>query len=136
TKVQELPAAAGPRRIGKYPIIASLGKGGQAEVFRALHPTLQKDVVIKISRFRFQGSDSERDQLMQEGRLLAKLDHPGIARVYDLEFDGDRVFLVMEYVPGRTFGQWVQQDRPGPPLVAAALASAARALAFAHSLGI
>lgn len=122
--------------VGKYAIVALLGQGGQARIYRALHPTLQQDVVIKLSLAPFSGSLEDRDCLVQEGRLLAQLDHPHLARVFDLDFHQGRVYLVMEYIPGRTFAQWVEQERPEPGKVAQVLARVARALAAAHARGI
>lgn len=122
--------------LGKYPIVAPLGQGGQARIFRALHPTLHKDVVLKLSRTPFAGSRQERDCLVQEGRLLAQLDHPHLARVHDLDFYQGYVYLVMEYIPGRTLSQWLQQQKPDPAQAARLLAQVARALAVAHNQGV
>ena len=52
--------------------------------------------------------------IVQEARLLADLDHPNLARVYDVDFWDDRPFVVMEYVRGRTLAEWLQHERPKP----------------------
>lgn len=70
------------------------------EVYRAIHPGLQHDVVVKLARGSYPVGHSLRDRLPAEGRVLAELEHPGLARVYDLEFHGDRPYLVMEFVRG------------------------------------
>jgi tRNA A-37 threonylcarbamoyl transferase component Bud32 len=122
-------------QIGRYPILKELDRGAQAEVYRAIHPTLDKDVVIKLSRWELNPS-KDRDRLVQEGQLLATLDHPNLAHVYDLDFHQNRPFLVMEYVPGRNLEQ-LQQDRKLPHTEAAVLvAQLARATDAAHRLGI
>ena len=125
-----------PERIGKYQIVSSLGKGGQAEVYRAVHPTLAKELVIKIGRTAAAGSPDALDRLVAEGRVLAELEHPNLARVYDLDFDGDRPFLVMEYIRGCNLRQQARQGRLGSREAAALVAKVARALAVAHARGI
>jgi len=125
-----------PERIGKYPIVSSLGTGGQAEVYRAVHPTLAKEVVIKIGRRAVAGDPDAIERLMAEGRVLAELEHPNLARVYDLDFDGGRPFLVMEYIRGCNLRQRARQGRFEPREAAALVAKVARALAVAHARGI
>jgi serine/threonine protein kinase len=125
-----------PATIGKYRIVRALDKGGQAFVFLAIHPTLHKEVVIKWSRWPMDGAGDERTGLLSEGRLLAELDAPGLARIYDLDFDDDRPFLVMEYIRGRNLKQYAEQERPTPRQAAALLAPVARSLQTAHARGI
>jgi serine/threonine protein kinase len=124
-----------PARVGKYPILALLGRGGQATVYRAFHPTLGKEVVIKLSRTRFRGSTTERDRLQTEGRILAELDHPHLARVLDLDLHVGFPFLVMEFVQGRSLEQ-ATCDSPFTSSQAASLvAGVARAVGVAHRSG-
>jgi tRNA A-37 threonylcarbamoyl transferase component Bud32 len=132
------PAATAPAqpRIGKYLVLEALGRGGQGCVYRAFHPALGKEVVLKVGR-RPVGEERElRDTLLEEGRLLASLDHPNLARVHDLDFDEGRPFLVMEYIHGRNLEQYAAQEHPGPRRAAGLLAEVARALAAAHRRGI
>jgi len=91
-----------PARIGKYVVLGRLGRGGQADVFRAVHPELQKEVVVKLARGTVGKGTPEREHLRSEGRLLAELDHDAYVKVYDLDFEDDRPFLVMEYVHARS----------------------------------
>jgi predicted Ser/Thr protein kinase len=123
-----------PERIGRYRIVALLGSGGQSIVYRAVHPELEQEVVIKVSRAGGRGFDGEA--LRSEGRLLASLDHPHVARVYDLDVTGGRPFLVMEFVRGRTLAQFARDEKPDPRTVATLLAKVARALTTAHRLGV
>lgn len=134
---QASPIAPGaPLTLGKYRVLRALDEGGQALVYLALHPTLQKEVAIKCSRRPLEGGWEERKALLHEGRLLADLDAPGLARVYDLDFDGDRPFLVMEYIRGRNLKQYAEQEKPSPRQSAVLLARLARSLDLAHARGI
>jgi tRNA A-37 threonylcarbamoyl transferase component Bud32 len=131
------PPAERPATIGKYVVVDELDGGGQAVVYRAVHPALGKELVVKLGRRPAAGDRAERDALVAEGKLLAELEHPHLARVYDLDFHHDRPFLVLEYVRGRNLQQALAADgRFAPRQAAALVAKLARALAVAHRRGI
>jgi tRNA A-37 threonylcarbamoyl transferase component Bud32 len=125
-----------PETIGKYRIVAPLDEGGQATVYRALHPTLDRELVIKLARRPIRRESPEADRLIAEGKLLAELDHPNLARMYDLDLHDGRPYLVMEYVRGRNLRQYVQQHRLSPREAALLVAKIARAMDAAHARGI
>src|SRR6266404_3777524 len=125
-----------PAAIGKYLILDALDKGGQAMVYRAFHPTLGREVAIKLSRRPLDARQADRDHFISEGKLLADLEHPNLARVYDLDFHEGRPFLVMEYVRGRNLQQVAKQQRLRPRQAALLVAKVARAVAVAHRRGI
>jgi tRNA A-37 threonylcarbamoyl transferase component Bud32 len=122
--------------IGKYVVVSPLDTGGQADVYRVLHPTLTKELVLKLSRGKLAGGQADHDHLVAEGRLLADLEHPNLARIYDLDFFEDRPFLVMEYIRGRNLQQHAKQQRLAPRPAAVLVAKLARALGVAHRRGI
>ncbi len=136
TAAAAAPASERPATIGKYLIVGTLGHGGQAEVYRAFHPTLGRDVVIKLSHQPLRATKADQDCLVAEAKLLAQLEHPNLARVFDVDFHEGRPFLVMEYVPGCNLEQWLVEGRPLPRLAAALVAQVARAVAIAHRRGI
>jgi tRNA A-37 threonylcarbamoyl transferase component Bud32 len=125
-----------PERIGRYRVVSILGEGGQAVVYRGVHPDLGLDVVIKLSRRQVPEGEARADRLLHEGRLLAGLSHPSLARVYDFGIHEGRPFLVMEYVQGRSLDQHVLQIRPGPRASAELVAVVAEALESAHRAGL
>lgn len=84
--------------VGRYTILNKVAEHGQGVIYRADHPELHRPVIIKISRRQL--SPAEAQSLRVEGRALATLDHPNIARVYDLEIENGRPMLVMEYIEG------------------------------------
>src|SRR5262249_39430408 len=101
---------ASPRRIGKYVVVAPLDQGGQAQVYRVLHPSLGKELVLKLGR----GSGMPAPAgcgVVEEGKILADLDHPNLARIYDLDFHEGQPFLVMEYIRGRTLAKVAKEER-------------------------
>jgi eukaryotic-like serine/threonine-protein kinase len=123
-------------RIGKYLILGELGSGGQGKVYRAVHPSLAREVVIKISHVRVGVSAHLRDELVREGRLLAELDHPNLARVHDFDFHDGEPFLVMEYLPGANLEQHARQAMLSPAVAATLTAKIARAVAAIHKKGV
>lgn len=125
-----------PAAIGKYHVVGELDSGGQALVYRALHPLLGKDVAIKWGRNPAHLETADRDRIVAEGRLLAELEHPNIARVFDLDFHEDRPFLAMEYVRGCDLKGYLRQQRLTPRQAARVVAEVARAVAAAHRRGI
>ncbi|HEX3316180.1 MAG TPA: serine/threonine-protein kinase, partial [Gemmataceae bacterium] len=123
-------------RIGKYLVLGELGSGGQGKVYRCVHPGLAREVVVKISHIREGVPAHLRDELAREGRLLAELDHPHLARVFDFDFHEGEPYLVMEYVPGANLEQYARQAKLPPERIAGLTAKIARALAAVHQKGV
>ena len=126
-----------PGTIGKYFIVGPLGQGAQATTYRALHPELHTELVVKYAKNEMSGGlIPARTLLLQEGRALARLDHPNIARIYDLDFHDSRPFLVLEYHAGVNLEQLVAHRKLSPRQAVALLLPLAHALGAAHRLGI
>ena len=121
------PVEALPPAIGEYTILSRLGSGGQAEVYRAWHPRLKTEVVIKWFR-RGAFPDAASSQLASEARVLSTIRHPYLAQVFDVGIEQDRHYLVMEYVSGHTFSAWMRRFQPTIPRIAAVIAKAAPVL--------
>jgi predicted Ser/Thr protein kinase len=133
-EVGDTGAAAGPASIGKYLVVGKFPVTGQAEVYRVVHPGLARDLVLKLAREPVgPGGQSE---LVEEGRILARLEHPHLVRVYDQDFLNDRPYLVMEFIPGRTLDQLAREEGLAPRRAAALVAKVAGAVAFAHRHGV
>ena len=90
------------RTIGKYRVVGALGRGGMGTVYKAVDETLNREVAIKVLNADLFETDGGK-RFRTEAVTLAKLNHPRIARVYELTRDGENLLLVMEYVPGETF---------------------------------
>lgn len=84
----------GRKVLGRYHIEACLGSGGQGSTYHALDSSLGREVVIKA----FHGQEPRA--LLKEARALARIDHPQVVRVHDVEAIGDQVWLVMEHIEG------------------------------------
>jgi hypothetical protein len=123
-----------PAALGKYLVIGRFPRTGQADVFRVVHPGLGKDLVLKLSLTPIRPDG--RCEIIEEGKILAELDHPNLVRVYDSDFHDDRPYIVMEYVRGRTLEQVASGAGLKPRQAAAVLAKVATAAEYAHRKGI
>src|SRR5215469_7023064 len=96
-----MPIAIGTQ-LGSHEITALLGKGGMGEVYRARDLKLKREVAIKILSEEFSRDADRVRRFQREAEVLASLNHPNIASIYDLaEATGTR-FLVLELVEGET----------------------------------
>jgi tRNA A-37 threonylcarbamoyl transferase component Bud32 len=129
------PAIKLPARIGRYIVLQVLGEGGQATVFRGVHPLLSREVVVKLGKHAI-GDEATKHRLVQEGQTLASLDHPHLARIHDLDFHEDRPFLVLDYFPGKNLAQYAEDQRLSARKSAGIVARICRAVEAAHARGI
>ena len=94
----------------RYRIIRQLGKGGMGAVYEAVDQRLDAVVALKET---FSVDERLRRQFEQEARLLAQLYHPALPRVSDYFTEGDRAFLVMQFIAGADLAEIISQQ-PGP----------------------
>jgi Tol biopolymer transport system component len=92
------------QRLGRYEILEVLGWGGMGTVYRALDPSLGREVAIKALSHAFPDSGSLR-RFEREARVLAALSHPNIAFIYGFEEVDRSPYLVLEHVDGETLAQ-------------------------------
>ncbi len=105
------PDAAVDRRIGHYQLIKEIGRGGMARVFLAnrADDTFEKQVAIKLISDQV-NSEATRNRFLQERNILARLEHPYIARLLDGgTTEGDAPYFVMEFVDGLPINQYCEQ---------------------------
>ena len=93
------------KRIGRYRIVRPLSKGGMALVYEARRESLagvSPRVAIKVILPEHQEKETFKDLFINEARLGAKMQHQNLVQIQDFDQDGDKYFLVMEYVEGLT----------------------------------
>ena len=112
----------------------SSGRGAFGVVYLANDPELSRDVAIKLPRFSKGGETAER--FRKEARSVARLRHPNIVSVFDHGEMTDGVFIVYEYVPGRTLDQAIQDSEFDLTQAIECVATLAEALSYAASEGI
>src|SRR3989442_11794673 len=123
-------------KLGTYEIVGPLGAGGMGEVYRARDSRLKREVAIKILPDEFSHNAERVSRFQREAEVLASLNHPHIACIYDLAEIGECRFLVLELVEGETLADRLTR---GPTPIDESLAIAkqvAEALEAAHEKGI
>ncbi|MFE9449361.1 serine/threonine-protein kinase [Streptomyces sp. NPDC006739] len=103
---------------GRYRLVESIGQGGMGRVWRAVDEILDRLVAVK--EMRVDGLDAEdsrtrRERALREARATARIDHPHVVRVYDVVDEGERLWIVMELVVGRSLEQITAEDGPLDP---------------------
>ena len=126
----------GPVLNGRYEVGALIAGGGMAQVYRGHDRLLDRPVAIKILRPHYAASPELRDRFRREARLAASLAHVHLVNVYDVGQDGERYFIVMELLPGRTLKD-LAGHHPLPLPVAVGFArQVAQGMAYAHRRGL
>jgi len=104
-----LPAGT---RVGPYEIVSWLGAGAMGEVYRARDMALDREVALKTLPDELARQPERLARLRQEARILASLNHPGIATLYGLEeSNGGVPVLVMELVEGEALSDRLRRGR-------------------------
>jgi serine/threonine protein kinase len=98
--------------LGRYKLQDRIGLGGMGQVFLAEHGTMRKKVAIKVLPPDRSSNQFARERFVREARATGQLEHPNLIRAYDLDQDGDVHFLIMEYVDGMSFQDWVTRSGP------------------------
>ena len=124
-------------RIGPYLVTKRLGVGGVGEVFKAVDVMLKRDVAIKVLRDELAADAIFVERFRHEAQLHAKLNHPNVASVFAFLHEGDKQFMVMEFIAGISLDEFIRSGGPVP--VERALGMFGQALdgiGHAHGCGI
>jgi serine/threonine protein kinase/Flp pilus assembly protein TadD len=122
--------------IAHYRIIKKLGAGGMGEVYLALDTKLDRKVAIKVLRADSLADEHLKKRLVREAQAAAKLDHPNICAIYDVNEADSFTFIVMQFIEGESVAQKME-SKPLRLSTALAIAEqAAEGLAEAHANGI
>jgi len=129
------------KTLGRYQIEGEIGKGAMGNIYLALDPKLDRRVVIKTVCFNLATSEVDtatlKDRVYREARAIAKLGHPNIVVVYDVEDDKELSYIVMEHIEGRDLRQTLKSERRFDYMRAAKImAQVCSALECAHQAGI
>jgi serine/threonine protein kinase len=123
-------------KLGRYEVIAPLGKGGMGEVYRARDRRLERDIALKILPESFIKDPEHIARFEREAQVLASFNHPNIAGIYGVEESNSGFALAMELVEGPTLAEIIAAS---PLEIEEALRVAhdvAEALEAAHERGI
>jgi hypothetical protein len=123
---------------GRYRLDGQIASGGSGEVWRGVDTVLDRPVAVKVLRAEHARHAEARAQFQAEARHAGSLSHPAIAQVYDYgdAGPGDRPFLVMELVIGRSLARVLASGPLDPARAMDLVAQAAAGLHAAHSAGL
>ncbi|TWT74200.1 serine/threonine-protein kinase [Allorhodopirellula solitaria] len=99
------------QRLNHFELLDQIGGGGMGAVFRAVDDRLGRTVAVKVVPFAEGDPDLQR-RFRNEAQSAAKLDHPLIARVFEVGNDGPWYYIVFEYIDGRNIRDIVSQNGP------------------------
>jgi serine/threonine protein kinase len=122
--------------VGKYRVVDKLGRGGMGTVYKAVDETLDREVAIKVLNPDLTDAEVLK-RFRGEAVTLARLNHPGIATIYELHHQQDELLMVMEFVRGETFHDLSDRLGPlAPPQAAHLCMQVLEALGHAHRAGV
>ncbi len=140
-----------PKRLGKYELLERLGRGGVAEVWKALDTQLQRFVAIKLLHPDLRDDPNFVQRFQREAQLIASLHHPNIVQIHDFEIyqptaeeQGESspiAYMVMDYVEGQTLANYIQntsrkRNFPSPSDIVNIFTSISLAIDYAHKKGM
>lgn len=126
-----------PKLHGRYLICRLLGKGAQARVYLAYDTRLRQWRAAKVLAPNFLDDEHVRARFEQEARAMAKLSHPSLLRVVDIDQDGRTPFMIMELARGGAVTDWIKRHGPVPPVLACRVTQrACDGLGHAHMTGV
>lgn len=124
-------------QVGAYRILSLLGRGGTAEVYKAFHPALKREVAVKVILQEVSRDHDWVRRFRQEAELLGRLDHPHILPVYDAGEHEGRPFLVMKYMSDGQTLRTLLSGQPWPlNRTVKVVSQVAEALDAAHRAGV
>lgn len=94
-----------PERIGRYTINQLLGRGGQGVVLLGHDNELDRQVAIKLLK---PDPERQQDTLVNEARIVSRLQHPNIVTLHDVGSHGPMPFIVFEYIDGESLADWIK----------------------------
>jgi photosystem II stability/assembly factor-like uncharacterized protein len=124
------------RQMGQYRIIAPLGEGGMAAVYKAYQPSMDRYVALKILPSHFANDPNFTYRFEREAKLIANLEHPNILPVYDFGQADGYSYIVMRLVVGGTLADLLKGHPLPLPQACGILSKIASALDYAHSRGV
>jgi serine/threonine protein kinase/Tfp pilus assembly protein PilF len=124
------------QNVGAYRIIAQLGQGGMATVFKAYHPGLDRYVAVKVMHPAFKQDPGFVQRFNREARIVARLEHPNIVPVYDYAEHAGHPYLVMRFVEGETLKARLRRGPLGRDQIIQVASQVGAALSHAHGQGI
>jgi serine/threonine-protein kinase len=121
-------------KILHYKIIGKLGEGGMGEVYKAQDTKLDRFVALKFLPSQMTASEDDKARFIQEAKAASAMNHPNVCTIYDIQDNNGQLFIVMEYVDGKTLKD--KKDKLSEKQILEIGIQVAEGLAAAHEKGI
>ncbi len=121
---------------GRYRLGRQIGTGGMATVYEGEDTSLGRRIAIKVLHAQYVSDEAFVARFEREARAVAGIKHPSIVDVYDIGQDGDRYYIIMEYVEGRSLKELVRSGPLSADQTIDVGIQVAKALDFAHQAGV
>jgi len=124
-----------PASVGKYKITQLIAQGGMGAVYKAIHPTLKRVIILK--KLTVRGSSEFIERFKREARIMMDFKHDGIVTVYDHFKEGTSYYIVEEYVDGFSLDELIRRKRKlADELGLYIFLRVCQALEYAHDSGV
>ena len=124
-----------PEKIGKYKITSLIATGGMGAVYKAVHPTLKRFVILK--KLTLRGSAQITERFKREARILMDFRNESIVNVYDHFKEGNSWYIVLEYIDGISLDNLIRRERYlSSDLALYIFLHACKALKYAHDKNV
>ena len=128
--------SGGINQVGKYELHGKLGEGNMATVFNAWDPELEREVAVKMLKYKLAYSEDFLNRFEREAKTIASLNHPNIISVFEIIDAFSTRFIVMEKLYGRDLASCLEADGAfGLAKARDILSQIAGALHYAHNHG-
>jgi len=125
------------QKVGNLEIVEMIGRGGMGVVYLAADTKLKRSVAVKSIPSQLAANSKARMRFRREAEILASLNHPNIAVIYDIvEQDEGAGYLILEYVPGETLSERIAREQIDLNEVLSICRQVAEAVSAAHKKGI
>ncbi|MDC0667122.1 serine/threonine protein kinase [Nannocystis radixulma] len=122
-------------RIGRFVLLRELGAGGMGVVYAAFDPKLDRQIAVKLLR-RDLSPEYSDTRFLREAQAMARLSHPNVVQIHDAGVVDGQFFIAMEFVEGRTAGEWAHERPRKWREILDVYLQAGRGLAAAHAAGV
>ena len=120
-------------RVDRFVLLEQIGSGGMGRVYAAWDEQLTRRVALKLLH---RHDDTARGRVLREAQAQARVAHPNVVPIHEVGVDAGRLWLAMEYIEGRTLGQWIKREAPSWRELLVVLVQAGRGLEAAHEAGL
>ena len=127
-----------PQSLGRYQIIAELGRGAMGTVYHGIDPTIERPVALKTLNpdLPTEIIDEVKSRFLREAKSAGKLNHPNIVTIYEFGESAGTAFIAMEYLEGKSLHEIMRGERLPFTTIASLIAQIADGLDYAHRFGV